>query len=309
MRPVIGLEVVDGEGVRVDVAVPAHHVERVVVELVVLVPVAHPHHQVELAAVAVGDQLGGRVEVALREGRVLEQLAVAVAVAVRRLDLAGREEREEQLLVRLRHEAIGGAARDHHVVVLAVGQRAEDGLELTLAAVHEQHLVALAVAVVVVVPDVGTADRDLHVAVPHQQAAAHHRVALRLDPARVDQVVRVRVRHPLHALDRLELAERHHAAGGLEVVEDRLVAGEALEPHHLLGEQGAVVAEGRVALARHAAAALVPHRFPLSSCSRSIASKSALKLPSPKPREPWRSMISKNIVGRSPLGFVKICSR
>jgi hypothetical protein len=34
-----------------------------------------------------------------------------------------------------------------------------------------------------------------------------------------------------------------------------------------------------------------------------------LKFPSPKPRAPWRSMISKKIVGRSPSGFVKICSR
>ncbi len=41
------------------------------------------------------------------------------------------------------------------------------------------------------------------------------------------------------------------------------------------------------------------YRFPRLSCSRSIASKSALKLPTPKPREPWRSMISKKNVGRS----------
>jgi hypothetical protein len=49
--------------------------------------------------------------------------------------------------------------------------------------------------------------------------------------------------------------------------------------------------------------------LPRSACSRSIASNRALKLPSPKPRAPWRSMISKNSVGRSPTGFVKICSR
>jgi hypothetical protein len=38
------------------------------------------------------------------------------------------------------------------------------------------------------------------------------------------------------------------------VVEDRLVPGEALEPHHLLGEERAVVAELDVALARNVAA-------------------------------------------------------
>jgi hypothetical protein len=39
------------------------------------------------------------------------------------------------------------------------------------------------------------------------------------------------------------------------------------------------------------------------ACSRSIASNSALKLPTPKPREPWPSMISKKNVARSwPVG-------
>ena len=50
-------------------------------------------------------------------------------------------------------------------------------------------------------------------------------------------------------------------------------------------------------------------RLPRRSCSRSIDSKSALKLPLPKPSEPCRSMISKKTVGRSPSGLVKICSR
>ena len=51
------------------------------------------------------------------------------------------------------------------------------------------------------------------------------------------------------------------------------------------------------------------HRLPRLACSRSIASNSALKLPTPKPREPWRSMISKKKVGRSWTGRVKICRR
>ena len=51
------------------------------------------------------------------------------------------------------------------------------------------------------------------------------------------------------------------------------------------------------------------YRLPRSACSRSIASNSALKLPSPNPRAPWRSITSKNRVGRSWAVFVKICSR
>ncbi len=53
----------------------------------------------------------------------------------------------------------------------------------------------------------------------------------------------------------------------------------------------------------------VAQRFPRTSCSRSMAWNSALKLPLPKPSEPCRSMSSKNTVGRSPSGLVKICSR
>ena len=51
------------------------------------------------------------------------------------------------------------------------------------------------------------------------------------------------------------------------------------------------------------------YRLPRRSCSRSMASNSALKLPLPKPRDPCRSISSKNTVGRSPIGLVKICSR
>src|SRR5579883_394638 len=44
------------------------------------------------------------------------------------------------------------------------------------------------------------------------------------------------------------------------------------------------------------------HNVPLISCSRSIASNSALKFPLPKLLEPWRSIISKKTVGRSSTG-------
>ena len=55
--------------------------------------------------------------------------------------------------------------------------------------------------------------------------------------------------------------------------------------------------------------ARLAQRFPRRACSSSIASNSALKLPTPKPREPWRSMISKKNVGRSWIGRVKIWRR
>ena len=50
------------------------------------------------------------------------------------------------------------------------------------------------------------------------------------------------------------------------------------------------------------------YRFPRAACSRSIASNRALKLPLPKLRLPLRWITSKNSVGRSSTGLVKICS-
>src|SRR5581483_9075290 len=50
-------------------------------------------------------------------------------------------------------------------------------------------------------------------------------------------------------------------------------------------------------------------RFPLSACSRSSASNKALKLPSPNPFAPLRSITSKKTVGRFTTGLEKICSR
>ena len=51
------------------------------------------------------------------------------------------------------------------------------------------------------------------------------------------------------------------------------------------------------------------YSVPRLSCSRSMASNRALKLPLPKLLAPLRWMISKNIVGRSTTGLVKSCSK
>lgn len=50
-------------------------------------------------------------------------------------------------------------------------------------------------------------------------------------------------------------------------------------------------------------------RFPRRACSCSNAKNRDLKLPAPNPRAPWRSITSKNSVGRSPTGLVKSCSK
>ena len=63
-------------------------------------------------------------------------------------------------------------------------------------------------------------------------------------------------RDPLLALDRRERPQFGHPARRLQVVEDRFVAGEPLEPHHLLGQQRPVLAKRDVALGGDARRAL-----------------------------------------------------
>ncbi len=254
------------------------------------------------------------MEVALRERCVLEQLAVAVAVAVGGLDLARGVKADPELLLSLGQlEAVRGATGNHDVVALAEGNAPEHRAQDAAAAVDVDHLVALAVSVEALERLGGLGDRDLDIPVPHEQPPAADRIAPGLDRVGVGEAMDVGLRHPLLALDGREGADGVEAAGRLEVQEDRLVAREALVAHDLLDQQrraAAIAAHLYVALARYVTQRRVAHqRFPRLSCSRSMASNRALKLPSPKPRAPWRSMISKKTVGRSPIGLVKICSR
>jgi hypothetical protein len=139
------------------------------------------------------------MEVALRVRRVLEQLAVAVAVAVGRLDLARRVEADPLLLDALvGRPAVRRAARDDDVVLLAVRHAPEHRVEHAAAAVDVDDLVALAVAVEAVHRLGRLADRDLDVAVEHQQPRPSP-VAARARSARVRQPVHVGLGHPLVA--------------------------------------------------------------------------------------------------------------
>ena len=239
------LEVVDRERPRVDVAVPADDVERVVVDHVGLVAVADAHLDDELAALAVRAQLRRRVDVAVVVRRVLHQLAVLVAVALRDRDQPGRLEHEVALLA-LRAEAVRRPARDDDVVARRVRQVAEDRLERARALVHEDDLVALAVRGRSSPSSSSGRQSEISTSLFHiRSCRPDDGVARRRHVPRREVPVRVRVGHPLLAHDRLELAELDHAARRLEVVEDRLEAREALEAHHLLREERAVVAEAR----------------------------------------------------------------
>jgi hypothetical protein len=75
--------------------------------------------------------------------------------------------------------------------------------------------------------------------------------------------VHVGVGHPLLALDRRESADVGDPARGLQVVEDRLVAREALEAEHLFDEEpaGLLVTELHVPLGWDGAPLDVAHRL------------------------------------------------
>ena len=118
----------------------------------------------------------------------------------------------------------------------------------------------------------------------------------------------------LHGLGRVGRLRQHPAAVAVEVSRIPVVchADAGRVPGRDRRDNLAVV-HGHTVVQLPPAAQSAPlcldYRLPRLACSRSIASNSALKLPLPNPSEPCRSISSKNTVGRSCTGWVKICSR
>ncbi|SIQ21394.1 hypothetical protein SAMN05444858_101522 [Micromonospora avicenniae] len=100
---------------------------------------------------------------------------------------------------------------------------------------------------------------------------------------------------------------RRRGRDGARVVAVRLAGGTGGRHEAAGGGRGPTSRRRRVRRGlRHAGKC---YRLPRASCSRSMASNRALKLPFPKPSEPCRSISSKKTVGRSCTGLVKIWSR
>lgn len=189
---------------------------------------------------ALGDQrLGGAVQVALAERRVLEELPELRQVTLGRNDVTVRLDCvRAQRFRSLRHPAVGGRHRDQDVVARAGVQGAEHGLDDRLAGLDVHHLVAERVAVQRRLLG-GHHVRQAHVGVAQDQPAAGHDVRFRPDLLG-EEVVQLQV-------PRLERVVR---SGGLvaqlphgrvddgrrdvAVVEQRRVGGEALLAHQLL---------------------------------------------------------------------------
>ena len=210
---------------------------------------------------------------------MLEQLAVVVAVALGRLDLGRALEVEHPLgAARVGCQPPGRADREDQVVARAVADRPEVRVEQALALVDVEQLVGLAVAVEDGLGHrLGGADDAHHdVAVEEERDPPGHRVAVRLDPGRIDQPVMVVAVVGLLEGDRRDRLDPVGPRRRGHVVEQRAAAGEALDAEQLLGIERAVGgAVLGVALGRDAAASGVEHgrlASPISEKGKSSSS-------------------------------------
>ena len=185
----------------------------------------------------------GDPDVALRVRRVLQELAVVVAVALGRLELGRALEVEHPLAdARVGIEPPRRPDRQHQVVARVVGEIAEVRPEHARALVDEQHLVALAVAVEGVGRHRRRGQDHAHhdVGVVEQRDPPADRVTVRLEPRRVDQLVVMRAVVRGLDGDRAHRLDPRHARRRRQVVEQRAAPGEPLDAEQLLGVEAAV---------------------------------------------------------------------
>ena len=235
-----GLEILDVEDPRIQEAVPAHHVERMEVEVVGRQLIARLDAHLELPALHVRLEPLRTADVALAVGRVLEQLPVLVPVAPRRLDLGHRFDDQEALVAGVHHHAVGGAARQDHVVAGPVGERAEDRLEASGSEVNEVQLVALAVPVEIVHARGGPTDGERDVGVPQQDLPRLDGIGAGPGVAGEQVMVAERLARGERNLRVAHFPDALHQGRSVVVIEQGAHAAETLAPHELLAEQRAV---------------------------------------------------------------------
>ncbi len=289
------LEVVDAEGVGIVVAVPADDVAGVVCQ-------RHLGQQVALLDDDGGrlllvdrPQIFGHAPVALAEGRALDELAVLVAVALRRAYFPLRFGDEEALLALAEAVAVQDSARDDEIVALRIRQLAEGGFERPAPVADVDDFVSLRVAVVELVFRVGKRHPERDVVVEHNCRAVEYRASAALQLAAEEVAHAQALVGVLLQPDFAQQFSPDHRRRPVEMVEQRRGSDEPLVALQLLVVDAAFrLAQRHVPLLRQLAQSVVAvhQRLPRSACSASIASNSALKLPCPKPRDPLRWMIS-----------------
>src|SRR5918996_2760450 len=195
--------------------------------------------------------------------------------------LAGALYDEEEVVVTVGYDAVSRSLRDDYVVACGEREGTVVGLESPASPVHEVTDVTVCVAQKVRHRLGPAADEQTNVVVAGDQLPRG---------ARVDAVLR------LHLIEiKCTRAQRPF---------DASPRGRRVRPVQVRGpaEEGLAAALFPVRPLRNPHVGLlgdlafgedeVHYRFPLASCSRSIASNRALKLPAPKPLAPWRSITS-----------------
>src|SRR5687767_332711 len=116
-----GLEVVDVERPRVEVAVPPDDIERMVVEHDLVQSIVLLHDERVLAFLVDRPEVRGAADVALRVWRALLELTELIAITLRPADVAAAFEHEELVVDLLVHpETVEDAAMGDEVVALAI---------------------------------------------------------------------------------------------------------------------------------------------------------------------------------------------
>src|SRR5260221_1972389 len=290
------LEVHDVERPGIELAVPSHDVTRIVIEHDLVQSVVLFHDNREIAHLVEGSQLARNADVALGIRSALDELAVLVSVALRRPRVPLSLDDEQLRLTARRIEAIPvhDAAMQHDVIALA--EREVTVLRLDLARplrdVHD--LVSLRVAIEVLVGLVGLDVVHRDVCIDEQRHAIERRASLGRDARRAEMPVAERLVGI--GLDAFLTQAPHGVYGWLpvNVIQEGRRSRKAFLTDELLGIQAAIPpAERDVALSGNLSERVIeghraPYRLPRSSCSRSMASNSALKLPAPKLRAPFR---------------------
>src|SRR5687767_9924835 len=116
-----GLEVVDVERPRVEVAVPPDDIEGMMVEHDLVQSIVLLHHQRIFAFLVERREVRGAADVALRIWRALLQLTELIAIALRPTNVSTAFEHEELVVdLRVHLEAVEDPAMDDEVIALAI---------------------------------------------------------------------------------------------------------------------------------------------------------------------------------------------
>ncbi len=259
------LEIVDAEGVGIVVTVPGHHIEGVrgIDELVHRVLLLHLDE--ELTLLIVRFEIGWPADVALTEGRMLQQLPEPVAVALGRVHRAVALHYEQAVVLGVEIDLIDHAPRDEQIIPISELQVANQCAQRAAPFVDEDHLVRIGILVEVVAETVlRCREDDLHIAVDKDRLSAIKEIGRwrglePMQPQRAHILLHHHLGRHIVALQHLRDLSRP-----VEMVEQAAHAIEAHRAEQLLVVVAAVrLLEYRVPLVGHVAEGMIDGHFPV----------------------------------------------